>query len=297
MLVRRAHYPFELQPRAPDRTAGGRRVGGYSTEWGDVQRPPSNARNNASLTGDRAATRGRIATEGGDERAGATRRYPFALKPGCRSARRRRISERPRRTTRPGTRTLVDGHATRGDYMRFVFRKAAATIVRDDAPLIGERAAMRRRIATKGGAERQCEDAPHLASEPARLRRRQRRAAHRRTRRHARAQRNGRWRRGRPGAQQNSANRRFRPLHFCNIVFGSPHRERAATRGRSAREVVMSRPGSPTAYRQSAFFDSAFLQHYATEAARARSSYAYPPWSPAMVAAVGERAATRGRGR
>jgi hypothetical protein len=46
------------------------------------ERPPSGRLRrlyDAPLIGERAATRGRIATEGGDEQAGARRRYPFAL--------------------------------------------------------------------------------------------------------------------------------------------------------------------------------------------------------------------------
>jgi len=39
------------------------------------------AHHDAPLSGERAATRGRTATEGGDERGGAKRSYPFALQP------------------------------------------------------------------------------------------------------------------------------------------------------------------------------------------------------------------------
>jgi len=57
----------------------------------------------APLISERAATRGRIATAGGDELAGAKRRYPWA----------RQLREHARRTAQPGTRTLVDDAGTR----------------------------------------------------------------------------------------------------------------------------------------------------------------------------------------
>ena len=157
--------------------------------------------------------------------AGAASQRDVRRGAGLRSTR-----ERQWRTTRPGTRKLVDGHATRGDYMRFPFRKAAATIVRDDAPLIGERAATRGRVAMGGGDARRCEERVirsrstsrtlaandatrartlvddlrpergmaslpkgRFASSLGRCRRRQR-CADRRTRRCARAHRKGRWR-------------------------------------------------------------------------------------------------------
>ena len=50
----------------------------------NVSRPHPSAfvaANDAPLIDERAATRGRSATEGGDERAGAKARYPFALQP------------------------------------------------------------------------------------------------------------------------------------------------------------------------------------------------------------------------
>ena len=72
---------------------------------------------------------GRGAMEGRDERAGVKMavirsRSSFAH----RCARRRSTAQRPRRTTRPGTRTLVGGHA-------------AAFVAGRDTPLVNERAA------------------------------------------------------------------------------------------------------------------------------------------------------------
>jgi len=84
---------------------------------------PSAARvagNDAPRIGERAATGGRIATDGGDAHAGAKRRYPLA----------RQLRKRPRRATGPGTLTVV------------------STLVACVAgTLIGERAATRGRIA------------------------------------------------------------------------------------------------------------------------------------------------------
>jgi len=113
------------------------------------ERPPSFASiagHDAPLLDERAATRGSSATEGGDERVGVTSRYPsnsifvaaaephrpngrherFVLRAPALVARHRSKPERPRRTTRPGTRTLVD------DALGRLHR-------RNDAPLIGER--------------------------------------------------------------------------------------------------------------------------------------------------------------
>jgi len=71
-------------------------------------------RRDAPLVGERAVTRGRNATEGGDERGGVKRaviRSKSSLAHG--SARRRSRTERPRgETIRPGTRRArsSDGH-------------------------------------------------------------------------------------------------------------------------------------------------------------------------------------------
>src|SRR5580693_3189713 len=56
------------------------------------------AGNDTSLVGERAAARGRGATESRDEHAGVKRGFSFVRPP----------TERLRRTTRPGTRTLVN---------------------------------------------------------------------------------------------------------------------------------------------------------------------------------------------
>jgi hypothetical protein len=57
-------YPFSLQPREPERTAGVRRFGGHSNErmYNRVRR-----RHDAPLIGERVTTLWRSATEGGDE--------------------------------------------------------------------------------------------------------------------------------------------------------------------------------------------------------------------------------------
>jgi hypothetical protein len=52
--------------------------------WTSVSRPHASAfvaGNDAPLVGERAATRGRSATEGGDERGGVKDRSPFAQQP------------------------------------------------------------------------------------------------------------------------------------------------------------------------------------------------------------------------
>jgi hypothetical protein len=82
--------------------------GRSATDGGDehagVKRPLTRwrggfvARHGTSLIGERAATRGRGATEGRDEHASVKRGFSFVRPP----------TERLRRTTRPGTRTLVN---------------------------------------------------------------------------------------------------------------------------------------------------------------------------------------------
>jgi len=100
--------------------------------------------------------------DGGDGHAGTKRRYPLEHLP---------LANRygPRRTTRPGTCTLVD------DLRRDV---------RGHGSMWARAARTARPIGLDEG----------FASALASLRRRQRRAAHRRTPRNARAQCNGRWR-------------------------------------------------------------------------------------------------------
>jgi hypothetical protein len=160
------------------------------------------AGNCAPLTGERAATRGRSATESGDERAGVKKalsvrapasrtgsngenRGPLAgIRPtearrhsrpagSRRSLRQRTTPKRPRRATRPGTRTLMDdlpavrGRAGRrhvgtpppdleinGGWLSASRPHLSAAVVGNDAPLIGEHAATRGRIAVEGGDER-----------------------------------------------------------------------------------------------------------------------------------------------
>jgi len=97
-------YPFELQPRAPgsndgngDALAATRRP-----EAGLHDRFVSHstafvAGNDAPRFGERAAMRGRVARDCGDARAGVKPGHSFVRPP----------TERPRRTTRPGTRTLL----------------------------------------------------------------------------------------------------------------------------------------------------------------------------------------------
>jgi len=68
------------------------------------------SRNDAPLIGERAATRGRIATEGGDEHAGVKRAF---IRSNASLSNRIERQEgptpaRPRRTTRPGARPPVD---------------------------------------------------------------------------------------------------------------------------------------------------------------------------------------------
>jgi len=90
------------------------------------------ARNDASPIGEGAATRGRRATEGGDERAGA----------------RRALSVRD-----PTLQRLAQPHCP-NDWINLSRPHPPAVVARHDAPLIGERAATRGRVATEGGKER-----------------------------------------------------------------------------------------------------------------------------------------------
>ena len=108
----------------------------------------------------RAATRGRIAREGGGEHAGGKRESPAR---SCQPA-------HPRRTTRPGTRTRIDdstdvegipsagtrarnrsNRPARGDWISISRPHPSASVAHRDAPLIDERAATRGRTATEGG--------------------------------------------------------------------------------------------------------------------------------------------------
>jgi hypothetical protein len=89
-------------------------------------RPPLVAGNGAPLISGCAATRGRSATQGADECAEVEERSPFELQP-----RERRYSRRASSSVYPAA--FVAGH---------------------DAPLIGERAAARGRIAMEGGDAR-----------------------------------------------------------------------------------------------------------------------------------------------
>src|ERR1035438_6882687 len=76
----------------------------------EPSRPHSAARvagNEALLIDERAATRGRSATEGGDENAGVKRRYPFD-RASSRSS--RELASVPRRNAR-GERRTRDAHA------------------------------------------------------------------------------------------------------------------------------------------------------------------------------------------
>jgi hypothetical protein len=126
------------------------------------------AGHDARLIGQRAASRGRVATEGCDERAGAKRRYPFSAagahqrsNPSARGE-RRAAHRRPRRNA-PGA---VQRKAAMGGPMSPVSytvhsrderreqgracgstTPSAASLARSDAPLIGERAATRGRVA------------------------------------------------------------------------------------------------------------------------------------------------------
>src|ERR1700683_623259 len=81
---------------------------------------PLVAGKDAPLIGGRTATHGRVATKGGDEQAGVERERvnpsePQPRAPCCPSAFH---TGRPRRTTRPGTRKLVDDHRTTWDGIR-----------------------------------------------------------------------------------------------------------------------------------------------------------------------------------
>jgi len=58
----------------------------YRLRWDDVHAGASLTRDDAPRIDERAATSGRSATEGGDERAGVTRRYPFEGQPMSRIA-------------------------------------------------------------------------------------------------------------------------------------------------------------------------------------------------------------------
>jgi hypothetical protein len=112
--------------------------------WMRVSRrhsPAFVAGNDAPLIGERPATRGRSATEGGDARAGLKMRYPSSSSSRPTEARwhiRLVVAavapptlqpQRPRRATRPGARTLA--------------RYPSAVVAGHDAPLIDERAAAR----------------------------------------------------------------------------------------------------------------------------------------------------------
>jgi hypothetical protein len=123
--------------------------------------------------GERAATRGRLAAEGGDEHAGVRRSgIRSSSSSANRATRQRPPPQRPRRTTRPGTRTLVDdmppdvrAHtggdtwarhrwtSDQGGWMSVSRPHSGAFIARHDPPLIGERAATRGRSAMEGGDE------------------------------------------------------------------------------------------------------------------------------------------------
>ena len=120
-------YPFELQPRAPgsndgngDALAATRRP-----EAGLHDRFVSHstafvAGNDAPRFGECAAMRGRVARDCGDARAGVKPGHSFVRPP----------TERPRRTTRPR-----DAHAP-------PITHSSASVARNDAPLLGSRAAM-----------------------------------------------------------------------------------------------------------------------------------------------------------
>ena len=89
-----------------------------------------------ALIGERAATRGRVAMEGGDERGGANGGYSFALQP--------LEPDRPAEPRAVGGAALPEGLDER-------FASAPVLFVAgNDAPLIGERAATRGRSATEG---------------------------------------------------------------------------------------------------------------------------------------------------
>jgi hypothetical protein len=98
-------------------------------------------RNGAPLIAERAATRGRVVMEGRDEHAGAERAWSVRA-PTCRTP--------LRRTTRPGTRTLVADLRAWGLDER---PRAALLVAGNDAPLIDEHAATRGSSATEGGDE------------------------------------------------------------------------------------------------------------------------------------------------
>jgi hypothetical protein len=94
-------------------TRGGRRDQGRarsSVTYGamrDDVRGASVAGNDAPLSAERAAACGRTATEGGDTRAGVRRALSFEDQPNEPGRLPRSTPERPRRTTRPGTRPRI----------------------------------------------------------------------------------------------------------------------------------------------------------------------------------------------
>jgi hypothetical protein len=144
--VRRAGYPFELPPREADRTAGtssSSSANRATRQRSTPKRPRRTARQGRAhwsmthagalvagtmLIDERAATRG-VATEGGDERAGA----------------RRALSVRDPVLWQPRSRTA------RGDWASVARPHSPTPSTANDAPLIAARAATRGRIATGGG--------------------------------------------------------------------------------------------------------------------------------------------------
>jgi hypothetical protein len=108
--------PSTSQPRASDRPAANLEPLA-ATRPTEARRPKPITENSESafvaghdapLIGEPAATHGRSATEGGDERAWVKKAIIRSISSlANRATRRGSTTERPRRTARPGTRTLV----------------------------------------------------------------------------------------------------------------------------------------------------------------------------------------------
>jgi len=111
--------------------------------WMRVSRrhsPAFVAGNDAPLIGERPATRGRSATEGGDARAGLKMRYPSSSSSRPTEARWHiRLVVAAGCTSNASTATPAASDATRGTLARY----PSAVVAGHDAPLIDERAAAR----------------------------------------------------------------------------------------------------------------------------------------------------------